>query len=120
MTRCISTTIMVLLLAGCNITRPVDPFGEQARIVCENVDDNATTSVSFNGRAHNIRVHKTDNPDQIYDWCGGPGFSVRGCTKGRDIYIPAVPTCYNVAAHELGHVFGVAGLDRPDVGMKTY
>ena len=108
----------MLLLAGCSITRPVDPYGEQVRIICEDVDDNASRSVSFDGRTSIIRAHKTDSPTQIYDWCGGPGFSVLGCTKGRDLYLPAGPTCYRVAAHELGHIFGVPGLDRPGVGMS--
>jgi len=112
-------TSIVFFIAGCSITRMIDPYGEEVRIVCEDVGNEGSITLTLNEETKFVGIHKTDNPDQIYDWChNGKITSVEGCSRGRDIYIPNGPTCYRVAAHELGHVFGVPGMDRPSVGMS--
>jgi len=110
--------MMVLFITGCSITRMIDPYGEEVRIVCEDVGNEGSITLTLNEETKSVGVHKTDNPDQIYDWCHNEKISAVGCSRGGDIYIPNGPTCYRVAAHELGHVFGVPGMDKPRVGMS--
>jgi hypothetical protein len=110
--------VIAVELFGCVLIRPIDPYGDQAWAVCEGSADGDSVRVSFDGRTEIVNVHKTDNPDQIYEWCGSGrlGNISQGCTVGNDIFVPSGPTCHRVAAHELGHVFGIPGLDRPRVG----
>ena len=111
---------LVLIISGCSITQVIDPYGEEVKLVCGETDNNSSLALTLNDETKSVNIHKTDNPDQIYDWCNGDGnlTAALGCTQGNDIYIPTGPTCYAIAAHELGHVFSVPGLDRPSIGQR--
>ncbi|MBE9538690.1 MAG: hypothetical protein IMF06_06380 [Proteobacteria bacterium] len=110
--------VITLLISGCSITNMIDPYGEEVKIVCETVANEGTITLTLNEETKLVGVHKTDDPAQIYDWCNSKVDSkVVGCASNGNIYIPSGPTCYTVAAHELGHVFGVPGMDRPTIGI---
>lgn len=109
--------IISFLISGCSITNMIDPYGEEVKLVCETVANEGSITLTLNEETKVVGVHKTDDPMQIYAWCHSKAASAVGCTRDRSIYIPSGPTCYRVAAHELGHVFGVPGMDRPLVGI---
>ncbi len=116
----ITTLLISGCIGGCSVTNMIDPFGEEVKIVCETVANEGSITLTLNEETKLVSVHKTDNPTQIYDWCNGnvTPDKVEGCARGRNIYLPSGPSCYSVAAHELGHVFGVPGLDIPTVGIN--
>lgn len=63
----------------------------------------------YNGKSYTL--HLTDNPDQLYDWCGP---DAAACIKGSDIYAPM--PCEEALAHEINHLVGNHWVDRPEVG----
>lgn len=108
--------LLIPLVCACTIISPIDPYGEQVRTVCEEVTHEAITTVNFEGNSKSVQVFKTSDTDQIYEWCNTVKPNAVGCSWGNKIYIPTGPTCYTIAAHELSHIFGIAGLDRPAAG----
>lgn len=68
----------------------------------------------YNGKSYTL--HLTDNPDQLYDWCGKApnGKPAKACIKGSDIYAPM--PCEEALAHEINHLVGNHWVDRPEVG----
>ena len=106
--------ILALFVTACGTLQvPISQFDTGVAEVCEQ----GSGRYEYNGKPYTL--HLTDDTDQLYDWCGKDkyGNHARACIKNTDIYAPAGPTCPGRLAHEIGHLVGMAGMDRPQIGV---
>jgi hypothetical protein len=103
-----------LLVAGCAVNRPPEYESAAVTAVCA-AESGETVAVSFLGQTKSVTVHKIPSWEQLYSHCGKTGGACVYLAT-NDIYMLDDRRCLSHASHELGHVFGVPGLDIP----RTY
>jgi len=104
--------LVCLTLGGCaGVNRPPEYESPAVKAVC-NTKDGESVEVSFKGQTRRVIVDFVPTWDELYTICGDTGGA---CVNLHNNVIHMVDDrrCIRYASHELGHVFGVPGLDIP-------
>ena len=87
-------------LQACTYNQRISQFSPGIAEICE--AGAGQHSYTWQGQVIEFDLLLTDDPDQLYDWCG----DAYACTDGSTIWAPAGPTCPQWLAHELNHPAG--------------
>ncbi len=100
--------LLVILLGGCTLNTPISQFDSGIAEICTD----GKNSYTHEGNTRQFTVLTSDDPDQIYNWCGP---DAQACTNGLTVWLPSGPTCPSAAAHEMNHLFDQHYVDGPSV-----
>lgn len=96
---------------ACSINRPPAYDSPAVTTIC-NSEDGETVGVSFLGKTKQVTVDWVPSWEELYELCGETaGACVELATNV--IHIVDNRRCLQSASHELGHIFGIPGLDAP-------
>jgi len=97
------------MLAACSINRPPEYESPAVTTICAS-KDGETVAVSFLEQTKLVTVDFVPSWDEIYDLCGKTGGACVNLEMNV-IHMLDDRRCLQHASHELGHIFGVPGLD---------
>ena len=138
--RCLALSLVLLFMSGCVVHKPPEYEAAAVADVCS-ANSGDTLSVSYLGKTKLVTVdfvrswdeldavcgatggacvHHSAPWDALYEYClnGGGDCGELKAKAASQIYIIEGGNCLNLASHELGHVFGVPGLDTPRVASR--
>ena len=98
--------VSLLIVQACTLNTPITFHDGNMEELCEEGPQQYT----WKGETKQFTVYMTDDPDQLYEWCGDNALA---CTNGakNKVYVPQGRTCTKLMAHELNHVFGQDWVD---------
>jgi hypothetical protein len=96
---------------ACSINRPPEYDSSAVASICA-TGDGETVGVSYMGQTKQVTVDWVPSWGELYELCGE---TAGACVDLATNVIHMVDNrrCLQSASHELGHIFGVAGLDVP-------
>ena len=99
------------MVSGCVVNRPPEYESPAVVAVCASANGE-TLEVSYKEQTIQVTVQRVPSWDALYDVCGDAGGACVN-TFTKVIYMVDDRRCERYASHELGHLFGVPGLDIP-------
>lgn len=102
--------LICTLLVGCTINRPPEYESPAVAAVCA-AKNGETVTVSYLGKTKQVRVNIVPSWDELYNICGKKTGGACVELETGLIHMVDDRRCEQHASHELGHVFGVPGLD---------
>ena len=109
--------MICLLCTGCVLNRPPDYDSPAVAAVCA-TGDGDSVEVSFRGMTRKVTVDRVPSWCELYDACGASSGGACVNMFTNVIHMIDDRRCPRYASHELGHVFGVPGMDVPQRGRR--
>jgi hypothetical protein len=102
--------LLTLLLTACASSQHISQFD-----LTDEQCVGGWEEFTWNGVTKKYHLSITSDIDTIRRWCDG---HMACATYNEDIaFIFVAEHCESYLGHELSHVFGISGVDRPQVGL---